>query len=230
MKKLSILIALMLCVTIGGVYATWTYAGTNDIADADAEAKVTMAGATFTGANGVYEVKSNLVLTIDQKNSDHEAELKFESNDGADIYLTVTFTPASTASQTMKDYGVESYLSFTTTAPMQYTMDAEGNYSADGVAKDIFVFQPQITLLNNKEGRTDWVRSEAVVDDVTVITFTYPMDEAALKEAIKLNDNNGADPFVLDVKSEYEQFKNCLAGNIKAIISDGVVTDAPAET
>ena len=39
MKRLSILIALMLCVTIGGVYATWTYAGTNDIADAFAEAK-----------------------------------------------------------------------------------------------------------------------------------------------------------------------------------------------
>lgn len=27
MKKLSLLVALILCVTIGGVYATWTYAG-----------------------------------------------------------------------------------------------------------------------------------------------------------------------------------------------------------
>ncbi len=28
MKKLSVLIALMLILTVGGVYATWSYAGT----------------------------------------------------------------------------------------------------------------------------------------------------------------------------------------------------------
>ncbi len=36
MKKISALIAMFLCVTIGGVYATWSYAGTNDIADKQA--------------------------------------------------------------------------------------------------------------------------------------------------------------------------------------------------
>ena len=68
MKKLSVLIALMLCVTIGGVYATWSYAGTDDIADAFAEAKVTIADVELKGANGTYKIESNLVLTVDQAN------------------------------------------------------------------------------------------------------------------------------------------------------------------
>ena len=33
MKKISVLIMLILCVTIGGVYATWTYTQATDVAD-----------------------------------------------------------------------------------------------------------------------------------------------------------------------------------------------------
>ena len=33
MKKLSVLIASLLCVTIGGVYATWYYATSNNVGD-----------------------------------------------------------------------------------------------------------------------------------------------------------------------------------------------------
>ena len=42
LRKLSFIIALALTLTVGGVYATWSYAGTNDIADSFAEAKVTI--------------------------------------------------------------------------------------------------------------------------------------------------------------------------------------------
>ncbi|MBQ4097781.1 MAG: hypothetical protein IJC72_00590 [Clostridia bacterium] len=68
MKKFSALIALFLCVTIGGVYATWTYAGSDDITDALYEAKVTVTDAAYSGANGTFKVESNLVLEIDQDN------------------------------------------------------------------------------------------------------------------------------------------------------------------
>ena len=92
MKKLSVLITIMLCVTIGGVYATQTYAGTNDIADAYAEAKVTITDAELTGANGTYKIESNLVLTVDQANKNHEAKLVFAANDGKPITLKYIFT------------------------------------------------------------------------------------------------------------------------------------------
>ena len=209
MKKLSVLIALMLCVTITGVYATWSYAGTNDIADAFTEAKVTIADVELQGANGTYTIKSNLVLTVDQANEDHEAELVFEANDSQPIFLKVTFTPAANAPQAIKDNAVPTEIYYGVSTPMKYTMDAEGNYSAEGTAKDIFKFSnPSDGVLNNT---ITW-KHEA--DG----SFSYTMDQAALEDAIQLSQT-----FVLDTKAEHDAFRVALAGNIVVRVTDGTV-------
>ena len=209
MKKLSVLIALMLCITITGVYAAWSYAGTDDIADVFAEAKVTIADVELKGANGVYHITSNLVLTVDQANEEHEAELVFASNNDQPIELKVTFTPAANAPQAVKENAVLTEVYFGVTTAMQYKMDAEGNYSATGTPTDIFKFsnvangeldQP-ITWTKNPDG-----------------TFTYTMDQAALEEAIQLTQT-----FVLDLKTEHDAFREALAGNIVVRVTDGTV-------
>ena len=210
MKKLSLLISLLMCVTIGGVYAVWTYAGTNDIADGFAEAKVTIADAELTGANGTYAITSNLVLTVDQANDQHEAKLVFASNNSDPIYLTVTFTPSANAPQTIKDNAVPSELYFTTSTVMQYTMDADGNYSATGTAKDIFTFSnpsdsnfsPNVTWTEQSDG-----------------TFTYTLNQTQLESMITLSQT-----FVLDIKAEHDAFREALSGNIVARVTDGVVS------
>ncbi|MBQ4120882.1 MAG: hypothetical protein IJD35_02585 [Clostridia bacterium] len=210
MRRLNVLIALLLCITVGGVYATWTYAGTNDIADAFAEAKVTIANAELTGANGTYKIESNLVLTIDQLNTDHEAALLFSSNNSEAIFLRVTFTPADNAPQNIKDNAVPSELYFGTTTTMEYKIDAEGNYSADGTPTSIFtftnasdgVFSPNVTWNEEEDG-----------------SFTYTLDETALKAQIALSQT-----FVQDLKSEHDAFREVLNGNIVARVTDGTVT------
>ena len=213
MKKLSLLISLLMCVTIGGVYAVWSYAGTNDIADGFAEAKVTIADAELTGANGTYAITSNLVLTVDQANEEHEAELVFDSNDGNDIHLTVTFTPSAQAPQTIKENAVLSELYFTTSTEMKYTMDAQGNYSAESTAtaKDIFTFT------NPSDGVFSPNVSWAYHADNG--TFTYTLNESDLKEMITLSQT-----FVLDTKAEHDAFRAALSGNIVARVTDGVVS------
>ena len=209
MKKLSLLIALMLLVTVGGVYATWSYAGTNDIADAYAEAEVTIKNVELTEANGTYKIESNLVLTVDQANEDHEAKLVFGSNDGQAVYLKVTFTPSANAPKTIKDNAVPSELYFGVTTPMQYKMDASGNYADDGTAVDIFKFKnPSDGTLNNT---FTWSKN---ADG----TFVYELDETALKEQIQLSQT-----FVLDIKAEHDAFRTALAGNIVARVTDGTV-------
>ena len=210
MKKLTILIALMLVVTISGVYAAWSYAGTNDIADAFAEAKVTIADAELTGANGTYKIESNLVLTVDQANDEHEAKLVFSSNNTEDIYLKVTFTPASNAPQTIKEGAVPSELYFGTTTVMQYKMDAEGNYDENGTLYDIFTFSNPFD--GNFSPNVSWSEQPNG-------SFTYTLDEAALTGMISL-----AQTFVLDLKSEHDAFREALNGNIVARITDGTVT------
>ena len=210
MKKLSILIALLLCVTFGGVYATWSYALTEDIADAFAEAKVTIADAEFVGSNGTYKIESNLVLTVDQANDAHEAELVFSANDSQPIYLRVTFTPAVNAPQKIKEEGVPSELYFGTTTEMKYKMDAEGNYSETGTATDIFTLKD---VANDElDVNVTWTKQ----DDGT---FTYTLDEAALKEQIKLSQT-----FKLDLKSEHDAFRAAMNGNIVARVTDGIIS------
>ena len=209
MKKLSVLIALMLCITITGVYAAWSYAGTDDIADVFAEAKVTIADVELQGANGVYHITSNLVLTVDQANEQHEAELVFASNNDQPIQLKVTFTPAANAPQTIKENAVPTEVYFGTTTAMQYKMDAEGNYSATGTPTDIFKFS------NVANGELDQPITWTKNDDGT---FTYTMDQAALEEAIQLTQT-----FVLDLKTEHDAFREALAGNIVVRVTDGTV-------
>lgn len=210
MKKLSILLALMLCVTIGGVYATWTYAGTEDIADAFAEAKVTITDAELTGANGTYKIESNLVLTVDQANEDHEAKLVFSSNNSDAIYLKITFTPASNAPQNIKDHAVPSELYFGTTTDMQYSIDDDGNYDAAGTPTDIFSFT------NVSDGDLDVNITWNPESDGS---FTYTLDETALKSMITLSQT-----FVLDLKSEHDAFRTALNGNIVARVTDGIIS------
>lgn len=210
MKKLSVLIALMLCITISGVYATWSYAGTNDIADAFAEAKVTLVDAELTGANGTYKIESNLVLTVDQANDDHEAELVFSSNNSEDIYLTVTFTPATNAPQAIKDSAVPSELYFTTTTTMEYKMDAQGNYDANGTAKPIFTFT------NPSDGK---LSPNVTWNEEANGSFTYTLNKDQLEDMITLSQT-----FILDLKSEHDAFRDALNGNIVARITDGIVS------
>ena len=209
MKKLSLLIALCMLLTIGGVYATWSYVGSTDIIDAYAESKVTITDAVIEGTYGIYKIESNLVLTVDQANDNHEAELVFDSNDGQDVYLKVTFTPSTNAPQAIKTNAIESELYFGVTTPMQYKMDADGSYSESGTPVDIFKFK------NSGNGTLDntfaWTKN---ADG----TFTYELDVDDLKDQIALSQT-----FVLDIKAEHDAFRSALAGNIVARVTDGTV-------
>ncbi len=209
MKKLSVLIALMLCITISGVYATWSYAGTDDIADVLSESKITIADVELTGANGVYTIESNLVLVVDQANDNHEAELIFNSNNSQPIFLKVTFKPADNAPQNIKNNAVPSELYFGTTTPMQYKIDDEGNYSASGTPTDILKFK---NVSNDElDVNISWT---AEADG----SFSYTLNEDDLKEQIQLSRT-----FVLDIKSEHDAFREALSGNIIARVTDGTV-------
>ena len=220
MKKLSILIALFLCATIGGVYATWSYAGSTDIIDQKAEALVTVTAATTTGANGTYVITTNLVMEIDQESAtSHKAVLKFASNDSNPIQLKVVFTPSAHAPLSVKNGAVASKLYFATSTSMQYKMDADGNYSATGTPVDVFSFtnnaSNKLDIPAYVEGSLDnkWVKQGDA--------FVYTMNETELKAAITLSQD-----FILDLKTEHDAFSDAVSGNIVCHISDGQINAA----
>lgn len=202
MARLGLIVLLLVCMTITGVYAVWTYGGTNDITDAFAEAKLTIADSTTVGANGIYKIESNLVLVIDQANENHEAKLVFQSNNSDPIYLKVTFTPAEYAPQSIKQNGVQSELYWGTTTTMQYT-------NSNGELVDILKFS---NVANDKlDNIFEWNKESDG-------TFTYTLNEDALKAAIQLNGT-----FVLDTKAKHDEFRAALSGNVVARVTDGTV-------
>ena len=76
MKKLSLLIALCMLLSIGGVYATWTYteASTDSV---DQTLSHGLATAQQSGNAGTITIENNnIAILIDQKDTAYNAELK----------------------------------------------------------------------------------------------------------------------------------------------------------
>ena len=75
MKKLSLLIVIALLLSIGGVYATWTYAGAG-AAENHQHVSINLAVATTDAPEGIiHRVDPSLDIRIDDSDRDYEAEL-----------------------------------------------------------------------------------------------------------------------------------------------------------
>ncbi len=99
---------LALCITIGGVYATWVYSQSDDVADITGATAVTMTEATFTGTYGTYAVDTTgLTMVVDPKeNTTHTTALKIDGD------LVIKFTPNTYAPAEVKANGVASTFAF----------------------------------------------------------------------------------------------------------------------
>ena len=227
MKKVGGLVALLTCVTIGGVYATWTYSETTNIIDQTAKVFVEMTDAVDDGANGTYTVETNFKLIVDQMDADHTAGLKFVKPGtvealGTAPTITFTFKPSLGATQKIKEEGVLSYYYVSTSIAMQFECDANGVYkpvTEGGAKKDIFDVKVQptnkVTIgTSNSSEEVKWERSAEKVDGLYVFTYTITGEEN-VKALFDLNN------FKLDSLTAYNAFKSQLTGNIVIHVTDG---------
>ena len=106
MKKLTLLLALIVCVTVGSVYAAWIYTGST-VSTADRTLSHGMATATTDGDIGTLKVVHNDIdIKIDQTaTGDYRAKLvitgsiqvSFTPNDGAPADAVNNAVPAQIA-------------------------------------------------------------------------------------------------------------------------------------
>lgn len=103
-KRLSLLIALVLCFTIGGVYATLVYTQSDDVADITKSGTVNLTDATFEGTYGTYAVDvQGAKMEVDPKEgTTHTTSLVITGN------IVITFTPNVNAPVTVKETAVPS--------------------------------------------------------------------------------------------------------------------------
>ena len=129
MKKISILIALALIVTIGGVYATWNYENENSVAESHIHMGLNMAGySAGLNAKGSIEMFYNgMSILVDDEDNNKQPEIKLT---GEMIFI---FTPYNNAAQTIKDNGI----------PMQFVLGQSGTmqFVPDGGTENVNIFK-----------------------------------------------------------------------------------------
>ena len=201
MKKLSILIALMLCITIGGVYATWTYTQTTDVADESVGTAMNLTSVVYAGSYGTYKIdRSTLALTIDPKSgTTHTTSLQVAGE------IVVTFTPATHAPVEIKESGVPTEYSFSLSNDAWTFDDGHGDGSK------------AIVALNPGHNGTHDVVWTPVGDG----TFTFTLNAAEISNHLILTE------FVLDTKTLYDEYNTALSkGQIVFGVTDGSTAGA----
>ncbi len=107
-KILSLLIAFAMLVTVGGVYATWTYTQATDVADEAVNMSLNLSTVTYVGTYGTYEIdQSGVTMTIDPKEGTTHTTALYITGD-----LVVKFTPNTYAPTEIKENGVDSTYTF----------------------------------------------------------------------------------------------------------------------
>lgn len=199
MKKLSVLIALMLCITISGVYATWTYINVTDVADESVNTAMNLTGVVFSDGYGAYEIdRSTLALKIDPKTgTTHTTSLQVSGE------IVIKFTPATFAPLEIKENGVDSTFAFSL---------SNNNWTFDDDTTDEVAAQKILELNHPEAHDIVWTRQNDG-------TFTYTLSAKSIAEHLTLSE------FVLDTKAKYDSFNSALAnGSIIFTVSDGTTT------
>ena len=195
MKRLSLIIALALCVTIGSVYATWVYNEHNDVADISGARTITLTEATFEGGLGTYTVTAaGLQLKVDPKvGTTHTTSLQASGE------IVVTFTPSQYASEDVKTNAVPSTFAFSSSVDV-----ANWKHGEDQV----------FTNIDSTKWNIDWTGTKQADG-----SFKYSIPASKVAECLTLNEIN------LDTKSDYDAYTNSLKlGQINISISDGVTS------
>ena len=165
MKKIAVLMFLIVCVTISGVYAAWLYTGTS-ISSVDQTISHGMAAATTNQDLGVLSIGHNdVTITIDQMgDKDYRANLLIAGS------VTVCFhpNPGSPADITGDDINVVA--SVYATGADTHMYEGKPIYESTGLTADL-----------------NWVKQsdghfEAVVDADTLKTLVRLGDEFVLDE------------------------------------------------
>ena len=167
-KRLSLLLVLALCVTIGGVYAAWVYAETPMTAVHGHIGSTGLANASVNNSKGTITVNADAAhLVIDQTDTnDYTAKLTATGD------IAFVFTPSQIFRDSNPDLeAVEMEYRLTTTnaAPTEFK-------NTDGTEKNLFTkfdttTTKSITLTKNGDVYTATISAEALLEFVEINTF-----------------------------------------------------------
>ena len=190
MKRIALIIALAVVISVGGVYATWVYStATVSPINEDISAKLSITTVDSTDSTkGVLSMPNSLSMTIDDDNGDHMPDWDADIASTAGE-LTIKFTPNTGASPTTFTY-------YITVASYTYTCPSHGSVS---------IFNP--TDANNEVAGMQIISGQLVYNGgSTPVSETFTADE--VQTALNLNT-----ALQLDTLDEYNAYSTAV-GNV----------------
>lgn len=160
MRKLSLLIALCTLLTVGGVYATWTYTQNTDVADEAVNMNMNLTDVAYSGSYGTYKVDTTgLSMKIDPKAGTAHTTALYMS--GA---IVITFTPNSVAPDEVKANGVAS--------TFQFSLADDWKYQDQDIVTINHTEKHDITWVPQADGTfTFTISAEDLVDHFSLTEF-----------------------------------------------------------
>ena len=195
MKKLSLLVAIALLVTIGGVYATWSYAG-NIATESHMHMSVNLATATEDTPKGsITMVVNSMDVLIDDTNHDYVAEAVFSGKMG------FVFTPGKGASDDVVADGINMQFQVLQDVPKQY------------LGNDIFVMKKTIPTAFTSMTKVDESNKDTLVPGKTLTpgSFYVEIDSSIMDQNVEIAH------IVLDTIEKYQAMRSSLANGVLGI-------------
>ena len=178
MKKLSLLIALCMLLTIGGVYATWIYSG--NLIDTQTEPFVSkMGGLDHTGNSGSYSFTAN---SLDFAVEPDSQDTKITTIVWGAGSMTLVFTPKGDINDAMLAKAL------TATLTVEQASSTLGEYDDT----DVYTIAENFKVSLTSENWTSHNDGEY---------YTYTITAATIKDAISIGQ------FHLPTEDEYVAFK-----------------------
>lgn len=205
MKKFTILVALILCVTIGGVYAAWIYPNLNNDITLDRNVTVQLSDADTTNDKGVLSAvtgNSGMSFFLDDANNDHVAEVKLSG------FFEFVFIPdADLPADAQNPITLKYTLSFN--SPLTY-----GGQTIASVAsgKESGTIEPMLIDETNFHGL---VSPHGTNLAAYAGKYYYCVDHALLEDSFE------AMTVKLDTLTKYNEVKNLIAPlQLNILLSD----------
>lgn len=194
MKKISLLILLALCVTVGGVYASWTYAEVATDVKTNTETALKVTDPITNTARGVIDIHNTLSLAIDDNSGNYKPEWDdaVTSANGGNVIINFTPNPGINPGT---DGKIIIKYSFAISEGNSYTAhDGETypifNYTAPGTDATVFIEKEVEVSATEKTSITitfdEVIAALNVNGEFTVPTYEDYQDYVTAVNATKL--------------------------------------------
>ena len=198
MKKLSLLIALCMLLSIGGVYATWVYTDAT-MEPAHHHLALNMASVTSNVNKGsivvlaAAEGASTLKITLDDLDErDHVAEAVING------HIDIIFLPNASVSQDVAERGVELQIEVMQKTPVQYS------------GKNVFVIEDHVPMSIGTGTPITSTNATTIFPGVDLSSYIGGFYYRVTAEDLGLSDLISVNDIILESRTEYDEMVAAL--------------------